>query len=123
AADERDLLASVDRPDRNVVQTETQNPVIVSNRAVSAKDALLFLVQFVGVRDFGHHSDGDLSRKAELLADGFVREFVKLELAESLGLPRHARDFIRGGIRSLKRLLKRGGLLGSWFQFQSNSQF
>ena len=120
--DEGDLLTAFNCPDRNVISAETQNPVIVSYRAVCTKDTLAFFIELVGMSDFRHHSDGDLSRQAELISDGLVREFMKLELAESLGLPGDARDFIGGGIRLLKRLSECGELLGSRFQFQSNSQ-
>ena len=123
ATDEGNLLAPVERPDRNVIQTIAQNPVIIGHRAVLAENPLLALVEFISIGDFGNYAHGHLSRQAELITDSLVGELVQLELTESLGLPGCARGFIGGGIRSLKCLFERGDLLGSRFKFQPDSQF
>ena len=122
AADEGDSLPSVNRPNRNVIRAETQDAVIVGNRAVNTENPLLALVELVGISNFRNHPDGNLSRQTELLTDGRVRQFVNLKLTKGFGLPRQTRGFIRGGICQAKRFPERVSLFFRWQQFNPYSQ-
>jgi CHAT domain len=117
------LLSAGDRPNRTVVLTIAQNPVVKSNRTVLMKCPLSLVVKLIGVSYFSDYSHGELSGNIELVAKSRISELVDVKLAESFMLPRYARAFIGRCVGSFNRLFQQGSLFFSRIQLQSYRQF
>lgn len=121
---ERHGNSTVNRPNGNqIVCLEIDNSVVVIDRSERSKCPLDFRIKFVRVSNFRYGSYSHLSRKVKRIPNGAVRQFVKIELFERLGLKRLFADPITRFIDGFHRLKQGLGLQIKRFQFQVNNQF
>lgn len=125
AADERHLLSSAHRPDTHLLWREFvgDEPFVERKRRQWLERALGFLVQFVGVGNFGKHAHCDIRAQAELLTDALIAQLVQRELPEHLSFPRPFTDIVASGVCCFKRSFEQGVLFGRWLQLELRDQF
>lgn len=112
------------RPNRNLpfVELVSQDAVVVRNRAKWLKSALHFLIEFVGVRDFGHTSNNDLRTQFKSLTSANVSDFVKRELPKGLIAPSQLRQIIASGVGDLQSRFQRLRLFRRGLQLELGNQ-
>ena len=119
----RDCLSAFKRPDGHpLVFLERKNPIVIGDAAVLTKDALVFGVEFVGVRDFGYQPDDNLSRKAKGIFRVVIDEFMEVILLEYFTVPSLFASRIARLIRTLKGRTQEFSLLFGWYQLEINYQ-
>ncbi len=120
AAEERDRLPPVERPDRDflLAAVEGQDAIIVGHRTVWAKRALNLAIQLVGIRYLRNAPHHHLRGKPERLAGVLVHQLVNRKLPKGLGLPCRQTHRVTRLIRPLKRALQSVSLLRSRLQLQ-----
>ena len=124
AANIPDLNASVQRPDRNVViGNKPKNPLIVGLRAQRAKNTLRFLIELVGISDFGNTAHGDLRGQVKAIPRRLVDQLVQIKLPERFCVPRLLRNPVTGGVALFQRLLEQFCLFGRRLQFDVSDKF
>lgn len=103
---ETEASSSFHRPDRYGLLNNIpgENPVIVWERPVLAKDSRYFLVKFVSIRYFGNTADYHLGGQFEPFAGFVVDDLVERRLPELLRFPSLQADPIAGRVSGLKRL-------------------
>ena len=112
-ANERDGLATGERPEACGVSLPGQDSLIVRNRSEGAKDSPRLPVQFVGVRHLGGGAHNHLRGQVGKGCAGFdVGDFVQRELAEDLLVPSLARDPVACLVRAPHRGRERLRLIG-----------
>ena len=71
---------------------------------------LRFLVQLIGIGNFGDYPHRHLRRQAKLFAHGIVTSLMQIVLPEGFGLPSNIAQEVGRPIRRFKRLLEGFGL-------------
>lgn len=124
AAHKRDFLTAFGCPNRNfgLVQLETQNAVVVSDGTQRFKRALRFLIQLVGVGDFGHAANNYLRGKIKRVSYRVIANFVECELAKDLMIPCQRRKKIARGICRAQSFFQRLRLFGRRLQLDLSNQ-
>lgn len=124
ATDKRNGRSPAQSPDRYLRwrKGERENAVIVGNTGKRAKRALCFLVQFVGVSNFGKRPHGHLCRQPEPLAYLRVARLLERKLAKRARFPRNIADEVARGVGRLKRAPEEIGLFGRRLQLQLCNQ-
>ena len=125
AADERDGLATGNRPDRDGASSKVpaQNAVVIGDAAHRAERALCGPVEFVGIGHFGEATHHDLSGQAKMFLDIIIARMVELPLSVGVVIPRPCADIVAGRIGPFQRLMQGLGLLFSWQKFHLRRQF
>jgi hypothetical protein len=97
------------RPDRYSLRRDVprENPVIVGECPMLAKDSLDSLVKFVGVHDLGNTANDHLGGQSKLLASFVVDDLVERRLPEFLRLPCFQADPVACCVSRLQRLLQK----------------
>lgn len=124
ATDERDSLATVYRPDGNLVFIEfpRQDADIVGNRAVRLEGAPRPSIPLVGVRHFGNTADDNLRSQVEGGTHVTVDKFLKLKLAEGASVPSYLTDVVTGFVCYFKGALQAVGLCIGRLKFRLRRQ-
>jgi hypothetical protein len=111
-ADERNLLATAERPDTHlVVRNEPVDAVVVGLRGELAKAdetlALIGRLRRMGVGNLASTADDCLCRQAELFADGTLKQFLQVALAGLASVQATLGNFVAGGVAPLKHVVQR----------------
>lgn len=124
SADEGHLLATVERPDRDLafVDLVGDKAVIEGECRQRPERALRALVEFVGVRDFRKDAHCAVSAKPERGAYVGVAEFVQGELPERSLPQSDIADVVARGVRGLKCTLERSVLIWRRLEFEACDQ-
>lgn len=109
AADERDALATFQRPDAHAVIHHSEDAVVVGlSRVLAKRDDLwrapIGLVGGVRISDLGNAAHGDLSSEAEARSCLGVGQLVQVELARLASTKAALREVVAGFIATLQRL-------------------
>ena len=122
AAHKRDSAPAFRSPERDGIRFETDNPLVIRDRAVFAKRALSFLIKFVGVGDLSDAAHDHLRRKVEGFSRRMIRQFVEMILLEGLRFPSPLTNEVARLIRHNERAAKRERLFFSRRQLEINDQ-
>ena len=125
AAYESHALATVHCPDGNLRLWERpgQNAIVVGHRTHTAKGALDFLVQLVGVGYDGDHANGSLRGKSKPLAHFIVCRLLQIVGPKGFCHPRVTADVVGGFIPSQQRAAKCVRLFLGRLKFDLHNQF
>lgn len=125
AAEERNRLPSVERPDRNerVGQRKREDPVIVGNTGARAKRAFRRFVTLVGIAHFRERAYRHLRRKTKCCTHILIARLLQGELAKCMRVPGDIAYVVARGVRSRKRALQGIGLFWRRLQLQLCSEF
>ena len=123
AADEGNLDAARERPDRNgVTAHKAKNPVIVRLGRVLSKTTLALPVELVGVGNLGNAADRGLGGKLEAFPAFRIGQLMQRELLKLGGFPSLCGKPIASLIATFKRLAKSLFLLSRWQQLDVCNQ-
>jgi len=124
-AHKRHFLSSTHRPNTDDLRSEFvgHQAFVEREGGKNLKSALRFIVQLVGVGNFGEHTHNYIRAQAKALTNVFVAQPMQRELPKYLLFPGDVAHEVTGGIGSLKRLLKQGVLFGRRLQLELSNQF
>jgi hypothetical protein len=123
-AHERNLLASLERPDtgKALVHIPRQDAQVVRNRAVFPEFTLNAPVDLVGIGDLGVQPHNDLRRQRELIADSSIEALMQRVLSKLFGLPGQFTQAVTRPVRRFDRTQQRVRLLGCRLKFYLGGQ-
>lgn len=100
------------------IQFEGQEPVIVGKSTMLLEAVLLFLADFIGIRDFGDGANNHLCGEVKSVTGRAVDNLVQAELTEDAFTESLLANPVAGGVGLLKRLQEKAVLFGRWAQLQ-----
>jgi hypothetical protein len=124
SADERDLLATVQRPDAReaFVHVPGQDSQVVADRTVFTKLAANLSVQLVSVRNLGVQSHNNLSGQRKLISNRPVEAFVQAVVAKLFSRPREFAQAVTRIIGRFKRAQQSVRLFGRGHKFDLSGE-
>lgn len=106
-ADKFDFLPTTDTPQRNhIVRLVGHYPAVVSNTAKWPENTFCFLVQLIGIGNFGYLPYNHLRRKFKRSLVSVIYFVMELKVVENLFLPSHIGNGVTNGIGLLHRIEK-----------------
>ena len=125
AANERNLLPAIERPDVRdaFLHVPRQNARIIRDRAMLSEFALHLAIELVAVGNLGVESDDNLSGEREFVADCVIEAPVQVILSKLLRVPSQLAQAIACGICRFERTQQSVRLLWRWLKFYLCGEF